>query len=564
MPLPAIVCSSKVSKHKSSSQHLSPLANRMCNTTTTSPKKQRDVSVSPHKFTNPIGEGADPWVIRHGSRFLWCKTDGDRAIVVHVSDRLTSMGGGSPHTIWRAPDDGPASHQVWAPELHFLDNSWYVYFTAAHEPHAKGERGHRIFVLKSRTRDPLGEYELHGPLGTGNGNDGFSPNIWAIDMTILELNQKRYAVWSGWDVPSTRQYLYIAEMSSPTKLIGPRTRLCHNQDYAWERIHPDSHGLNEGPQVFQSSKATCILYSCGVSCQVTYKLGMLEYHGGDPLNPNSWYKRSEPAFDGTKNVYGVGHSCLVQSVDDKEWWHVFHAKRDAEFGWRRAIHAQPVLLDERGFPFLGSPVDEGVLLERPSGETLERTELPVGLPFDDGDRLPWHYYGHQQFIEWADDGIHLGRVPENPTNAYRSGEKLVLGALCPNDVTVAATFKVVSDYEGNAGILVRCTAPAVGYHALHGYYVALDPLSTSVFVSKMDGANYTELCRTDTCINVLQSQTLTVHVSGDQMAVYHNGERRLAINDSTYQTGSVGIRVCDTHARFSEFHVTIADFQQQP
>ena len=143
-------------------------------------------------------------------------------------------------------------------------------------------------------------------------------------------------------------------MASPTKIIGPRVQLCHNEDYEWERIHPDSHGLNEGPQVFSTEKATCITYSCGVSCRVTYKLGMLEYRGGNPLLPESWYKRDRPVFDGTETVYGVGHSCLVQSLDGQEWWHIFHAKQDEQYGWRRAIHAQKISLDENGLPILGT------------------------------------------------------------------------------------------------------------------------------------------------------------------------------------------------------------------
>jgi GH43 family beta-xylosidase len=66
------------------------------------------------KFNNPIGESADPWVVRdvESRRFLWCKMDGDRAIVICVSDKLTCIGGGSPHCVWTAPDSGPASHQV--------------------------------------------------------------------------------------------------------------------------------------------------------------------------------------------------------------------------------------------------------------------------------------------------------------------------------------------------------------------------------------------------------------------------------------------------------------------
>ena len=58
---------------------------------------------------------------------------------------------------------------------------------------------HLAYVLRSRDEDPLGPYTVHGPLATGDGETGTSPNIWAIDMTVLEHGGIRYAIWSGWD-----------------------------------------------------------------------------------------------------------------------------------------------------------------------------------------------------------------------------------------------------------------------------------------------------------------------------------------------------------------------------
>ena len=71
-------------------------------------------------FVNPIGEGADPWVIRdpNNDRYLWCFSDGNRGIAIHASRNLTSIG--EKHVVWRAPESGPFSREVWAPELHFL------------------------------------------------------------------------------------------------------------------------------------------------------------------------------------------------------------------------------------------------------------------------------------------------------------------------------------------------------------------------------------------------------------------------------------------------------------
>ena len=213
-------------------------------------------------FVNPIMEGADPWVMRHEDNYVWCLSEGNRAIALHVSPDLTRPG--RKHIVWTAPKRGPVSREVWAPELHFLDDRFHIYFAASDGKNAN----HLAYVLRSKTADPLSEYTLHGPFATGEGADGRTPNIWAIDMTVLELSDKRYALWSGWDAPGTdRQYIYIAPMKSPTGLAGPRVRLCDNADHLWERIEPDvnKRGLNEGPQVFQARGKTAVVYSCAAS-----------------------------------------------------------------------------------------------------------------------------------------------------------------------------------------------------------------------------------------------------------------------------------------------------------
>ncbi|MCS7469933.1 sulfatase-like hydrolase/transferase [Stieleria sp. ICT_E10.1] len=519
---------------------------------------QRVGSVPLDQFVNPIGEGADPWVTRdpNQTRYLWCLSHGNRAISIQASDRLTSMG--KPNIVWTAPQSGPYSREIWAPELHHLDGHWYVYFAASDGQN----RNHLTYVLKSKDQDPLGEYELFGPMATGDGQDGASPNVWAIDMTVLTHGEKRYAVWSGWDAPGTdRQYLYIAPLASPTELGGPRVRLCDNDDYRWELTEPEQsgRGLNEGPQVFQSKNKTSIVYSCGASWLPTYKLGILEFTGGDPLDPASWTKRDKPLFEGTRDVYGVGHSCFVPSLDDRQWWHVFHAKRDRNPGWRRAVYVQPMKVGRRGFPFLESPIRAGEWLDRPSGEKPQELVLPIRLFGDDAGDATWSFFGHHQLIEVGPEGLHLGRIPRDPINDYRSGEKVVLDDPCPADCVV----DVMIDFQGeanarDAGVLFRCSGPAVGYDAQRGYFAGLIPKTGLVIVGKMNGSAWIELARASTQIDVTQPQALRVQMKGNQITVTHNGRQRVSLLDETYRSGSVGLRVVDTHAVFSDFTVSDA------
>jgi arylsulfatase A-like enzyme/GH43 family beta-xylosidase len=512
-------------------------------------------TLPPDQFTNPICEGADPWVVRdpNNPRYLWCFSDGNRGIGIHVGESLTSPG--RRHVVWRAPAQGLLSQQVWAPELHFLDGRWHIYFAASDG----NNKTHRAYVLRSESEDPLGEYKLHGPFDTGE--DGRTPNLWAIDMTVLEHNGKRYAIWSGWDGPETdRQYLYIAPMKSPTELAGPRVRLCANDDFPWERTTPGKRGrgLNEGPQVLKAKNRTFVAYSCGASWLPTYKIGLLELTGLNPLYPRSWKKHPKPVFSSTEETFGVGHSCFVLSPDQSELWHVYHAKRDREAGWERSVFIQPMQIDKTGFPQFGTPVAAGTPLCKPSGESTSlQTALPVALPLKSESALEgWTYYGHQQFIMPSAAGIHLGIPPENGVNEYRSGEKIMFNQQLPSDLSAQVMIDFRGDAEArDAGVLFRASGAAVGYDAQCGYFAGLIPGSNRVILGKTDGDEWMELARAPVEIDAARPQSLRVSVVGDQIEISLNGKRVIQTTDAAYGSGGIGLRVVNTHAVFSNLEV---------
>ncbi len=500
------------------------------------------------QFVNPIGEGADPWVIRdpNADRYLWCFSEGNRAIAVHASDHLTSFG--EKHIVWRAPASGRYSREVWAPELHFLDGRWVIYFAASD---GKNEN-HLAYSLQSKTADPLGEYTLHGPFETG---DTAGQNLWAIDMTPLDHGGRRYALWSGWDERgSDRQFLYIAEMKSPTELATRRVRLCANDDHPWERTEPggNGRGLNEGPQVLKRDGRTFVVYSCGASWLPTYKLGLLELTGDDPLDPASWQKYKNPVFQSTDETFGVGHSCFVKSPDGSEWWHIFHAKRDPDPGWRRAIFVQPFKFSSDGRPQFGKPVPAGAPQPRPAGESL--SALP--LPYQSDLASDHSYFGHHQYYETTTSGLSLGRPPADPINDYRSGEKIVLNSRAPDDFTATVTVDFHGNREGRgAGLLLRVTAPSVGYDAHRGYFAGIKPSQNAVLFGKMDGRGWQELAREELPVDPSKKHDLSVTARGSEFTIALDGAPVLTHRDRDYPVGTVGLRVVDIPVTFSGLNV---------
>lgn len=511
----------------------------------------KDSAQRDRQFTNPIFEGADPWIIQDDGKYIACMSEGNHSIALHISDDLTKLG--PKQIVWTAPETGPYSREVWAPELHHLDNRWYVYFAADDGDN----RNHLSYVLESEGDDPLGPYEIRGPIYTGDDPEQKKDNRWAIDATVLEHEGKRYLIWSGWAADNDEQWLYIAPMKSPWELSGPRVKLCHNADYLWERVNeqPDQRGLHEGPQILKNDGRTFIVYSTSSSWQPTYKLGMLELkQGGDPLNPKDWVKDKRPVFRGTEDTYGVGHASFVKSPDGKEDWIVYHAKRDRGDGWRRAVYVQPFTWGPKGRPKFGKPVTAGELLDLPSG-TPDVPPEHGAKAFPEFKSLKgWSYFGHHQMSELRDGKLILGVQPKAPINAYRSGEKVILDDGDWRNLKVGATISILSG-DRDAGILFRVQRPSVGFDAQEGYFAGIVPKSGRVILGATDGLHWRHIADAEANVAADKEHRLEVTARGDSIVITLDGKEVLKADDDAFAHGTIGLRVVDTEAAFSDVKV---------
>jgi GH43 family beta-xylosidase len=304
-------------------------------------------------FSNPIYDGADPYVVRHDDVYYSINTGPGGRLEVRKSDSLIERGQCS--VVWTPPRGGWNCAEVWAPELHYIRGAWYIYYAASNGQN----KNHRMGVLRSLTEDPQGPYADLGQMYTGDDLAGRTHNRWAIDGTILELSDQLYFIWSGWEDHRDIQHLYIAKMSSPASISSNRVQLCPNNCHAWEHVseHRGERGLHEGPAILQRDGRVVLVYSCSGSWQASYKLGMLTMDAdSDPMNPASWTKHSEPVFDCTAEVFGVGHCSFTTSVDGSEDWILFHSKKSRREGWDRHVHAQPFGWTADGLPDFGRPI----------------------------------------------------------------------------------------------------------------------------------------------------------------------------------------------------------------
>jgi len=308
-----------------------------------------------HTFENPVvARGQDPWVIRWQTSYYFCQSRPD-GIWVNQAARLEDIGVDHWKCVWRPPADSAWSKQIWAPELHFLQGKWFIYFAADDGDNAN----HRMYVLKGTAADPQAPFKFLGKIAAPT-------DCWAIDGTVLEMSGGNlYFIWAGWPGKNDGiQNLYIAPMSNPWTISGER--VCISQpDQKWEQR--DFPRINEGPETLWHDGKLFIIYSASAFWDDNYCLGQLTWTGGDVLNPKSWVKQPEPVFARTAAVFGPGHCSFVKSPDGKEDWIIYHAHL-AQGTRERDVRIQRFDWNPDGTPKFGRPVAPGVPMPAPSGE----------------------------------------------------------------------------------------------------------------------------------------------------------------------------------------------------
>ena len=326
--------------------------------TTPTPSPVADTATT---FRNPLlATGPDPWVIyQDGFYYVMHTTGGD--LRIYKTKKMSLLGSSSYTSVWAPPSSGPATRDIWAPELHRINNRWYIYYAAVVAPNNQ----HRMYVLENESADPLA--------GTwvSRGQVQLPDNRWAIDGTSVVLNGQQYMAWSGWPgADNGVQNIYLCKMKDPWTADGPRVRVS-TPEYDWET--QGSPDVNEGPEFLTHSAKVFLVYSASHCSTDAYALGMLTATATTDLTtPTAWTKSATPVFGPTaaNGTYGVGHNSFFQTPDGKENWIVYHANPQAGQGCndRRSIRMQPFTWKADGSPDFGQPSALTALLKRPSGE----------------------------------------------------------------------------------------------------------------------------------------------------------------------------------------------------
>ncbi len=272
----------------------------------------------PAAWSNPlVRQRADPWVWRHadGLYYFTGSVPAYDCIELRRAPTLGQLGEAAPVVIWRKPDTGPASHHIWAPELHHIDGKWYVYFAGGRNDSVFAIR---IYVLECASADPLaGPWIEKGRLAT-------HLDTFSLDATSFAHRGVRYLCWAQHDPAiGGNTDLYLARMDSPWSITGTPVRLT-TPELPWEII---GFRVNEGPAVINRNGRLWITYSASAT-DANYCMGLLAANeNADLLDPTSWTKSPLPvlATSDEARVFGPGHNSFTTLPDGRDVL-VYHAR----------------------------------------------------------------------------------------------------------------------------------------------------------------------------------------------------------------------------------------------
>ncbi|MGC5287632.1 family 43 glycosylhydrolase [Micromonospora sp. DT231] len=364
-------------------------------------------------YTNPlVNQRADPHIFRHtdGYYYLTATVPQYDRIVLRRATTLQGLATAAETTIWSRHTSGEMGAHIWAPEIHFINNRWYVYFAAGRTDDVWRIR---MYALENAGANPLtGSWTERGRITT-------PWDTFSLDASTFVANGVRYLTWAQQEPGiSNNSNVYLARMgANPWQITGTVTRLVV-PTYDWETR---GYRVAEGPAVIQRNGRIFLTYSASAT-DANYCLGMLSASStANLLDAGSWSKSPNPVFvsNAATSQYGPGHNSFTVSEDGQSEILVYHDRNYRDISGdplndpNRRTRLQKVYWNADGTPNFGIPVPDGA--------------TPVRLRSHD---LATSYIRHWEY---------RARIEPNVTNLADSQFRIVNGLAGGGSVSLEST-----------------------------------------------------------------------------------------------------------------------------
>ena len=278
--------------------------------------KSDDAEQNDSKLLVPL---ADPFILLHNNLYYAYGTGADNGIEVMTSDDLKvwKRAAGTKSGLALHKDDSYGNKWFWAPEVYFVNDKFYMYYSA--EEH----------MCVAVSDSPLGPFKqsVHKPMLEGQKT---------IDNSLfIDDDGKAYLFFDRFNDGLN---IWVAELEDDLMTLKEETmHPCIHVSQDWEKVWPR---VNEGSFVIKHKGVYYMTYSAnsyespfyGIGCATTTDI------------MGEWTKYSNnPLLQKPGELVGVGHSAMFKDKDGN-WRIVYHAHQN-----KTIIHPRNMYISKVGF-----------------------------------------------------------------------------------------------------------------------------------------------------------------------------------------------------------------------
>ncbi|OTA99765.1 glycoside hydrolase family 43 protein [Hypoxylon sp. CI-4A] len=306
-------------------------------------------------FTNPVRQpgGSDPQISYSGGYYYLLSTSWTDVEIAR-SETIEGLKTAERKSVYSSTEASRCCN-VWAPETHYIDGTWYLYFSAGNADNLDGQNVH---VLKGGA-SAYDDYTYVGQL----------TSEWAIDGTIVRFNDwGNYLAFSCFH-GVTYQSLCIQKLGDDNVSLEGSISVISQPLESWEQ---SGAPVEEGPTALYTTDTgkTFLAFSANHCSTPDYCIATLEWDGStDPASASAWTKSDGCLMQGGVNGhYGTGHNSFFRSPDGTQTWNAYHATSNSAGACddTRYTMVQVVNFNSDGSPNLGEPVAVSAEVSEPA------------------------------------------------------------------------------------------------------------------------------------------------------------------------------------------------------
>ena len=277
-------------------------------------------------------------------------------IILRRSKTVEGLADAEEIVIWDEENTDNSHRWIWAPEIHQINGTWYVFFTASVDKKRVWGIRPKVIVCNKGDKDLFKpeNWETEAHPCEPHENDKTAYTVFSLDMTHFENKGTHYVAWAQ-IVGSSSVLLASVDEKEPWKATSEHMILTM-PEFAWEW---QNDRVNEGPAVIKNNGKIYIAYSAS-SVNETYCVGLMYAdEDSDLLDPASWIKLRYPILsteDLPGSLSGPGHNSFT--VDEYGNPIIVYHVRDFDEPWPRDLYdaGRHAMVKRVNFAYDGTPV----------------------------------------------------------------------------------------------------------------------------------------------------------------------------------------------------------------